>query len=151
MYIHFCVKYPLFLWDLNETLFFSTDFWEILKYHISWTSFQWEPSWSMQMNRQTDITKLIVIRLLSCISVVWNDVIIWSVTVSKCFGLVVHVILCIYLHTVLTDWLPSWIFMLSASGKCVQTSVIFALSGVAVLTSSSEHMPPKLNVKPVDL
>jgi hypothetical protein len=43
---------------------FFTDFRKILKYQLSWKSFQWEPSCSMrtdrQTDRQTDMTKLMV-------------------------------------------------------------------------------------------
>jgi hypothetical protein len=53
MYIGLRVKYRLFLSDFKETWFFSTDFWSILKYQISWKSVQWEPSCSMRTDGQT--------------------------------------------------------------------------------------------------
>jgi len=64
MYIGLHVKYPLFLSDFNGTWIFSTDVRKTLRYQISWISVQWEPSCSMQtdgqIDRQTDMTKLIV-------------------------------------------------------------------------------------------
>jgi len=39
---------------------FLPDFRKILKYHISRKSVQWEPSFSMRTDGQTDTTKLIV-------------------------------------------------------------------------------------------
>jgi len=48
------VKYPLFLFDFIETLFFWTDFWKIRKYQISWKTVQWEPSCSMRTDGLTD-------------------------------------------------------------------------------------------------
>jgi hypothetical protein len=60
MYISFHAKYMFFLSDFNETSISSTDFRNILKYKISWKSFQWKPSCCMRTNGQTDITKLIV-------------------------------------------------------------------------------------------
>ena len=62
------VKYPLFLSDYNESWIFSTDFWKIMKYQISWKSVYlestssirtdgWEDVWT---DRQTDMTNLIV-------------------------------------------------------------------------------------------
>jgi hypothetical protein len=41
-------KGPLIFWSFNETWIFSTDFWNVLRCKISWKSFQWEPSCSMQ-------------------------------------------------------------------------------------------------------
>jgi hypothetical protein len=60
MYISLHVKYKLFLSGLIETWIFSTDFQEILKYHISWKSIQWELSSSMWTDTRTYMTKLIV-------------------------------------------------------------------------------------------
>jgi len=50
------VKYPLFLSDLNETYFFSTDFRKIIWYKIAWKPVQWEPSFSLRTDEdgQTD-------------------------------------------------------------------------------------------------
>ena len=59
-YISVHVKYPLFLWQFNETWIFSTDYWKSLKYNTSRNSVQWETSCSMRMDGQTDMTKLIV-------------------------------------------------------------------------------------------
>jgi hypothetical protein len=50
------VKYLLFLSDINETWIFSTCFWKVLIYQITWKSVQWEPSCSIR----TGTTKLIV-------------------------------------------------------------------------------------------
>jgi hypothetical protein len=52
------VKYSLFLWDFSEIWIFSTDVQEILKYHISGKSVQWEPSCSTRTIGRTDLTKL---------------------------------------------------------------------------------------------
>ena len=54
MYIGLHVKYPFSLWDSNETLICSTDFRKILRYQISWKSFQLQPSCSTQADRRTD-------------------------------------------------------------------------------------------------
>jgi len=56
MYIGLHVKYPLFLFDFNETGVFLTNFSKILKYQISLKSVQWEPS-----SMPTDMTNLIVV------------------------------------------------------------------------------------------
>jgi len=62
MYIGLHVKYPLFLSDLNETCIFSTDF---RKKSTQISNFmkicpQWEPNCSMQKDKRTGLTKLIV-------------------------------------------------------------------------------------------
>ena len=58
------LKYPLFLSNFNETLIFSTDFQENLKYKILSKSVQWESNCSMRKDRRTDgridMIKLIV-------------------------------------------------------------------------------------------
>jgi hypothetical protein len=54
------VKNALFLFDLNETEVFSTNFCDILECKISRTSIQWELSHSMRPDGQTEMRKLIV-------------------------------------------------------------------------------------------
>jgi hypothetical protein len=54
------VKYPVFLSDFNEIWILSTDFRKSLKYEVSSKSVQWEQSYSMRADGQTDITELIV-------------------------------------------------------------------------------------------
>jgi len=60
IYIGLHVKYTLFLFDFNETWGFSTYFRKIFKYKILWKFAQWKQSRSMETDRQTNITKLIV-------------------------------------------------------------------------------------------
>jgi hypothetical protein len=47
-------KVPLILSDFKYTWIFSTDFQKILKYQIAWISVQWEPSFFMRADGQTD-------------------------------------------------------------------------------------------------
>jgi hypothetical protein len=60
IYIYVQVNYPLFLWDFNENLTLSTEFWRTFKCQISSQSVQWEPSCTRRMDWQTKMTKLIV-------------------------------------------------------------------------------------------
>jgi len=60
MYTGFHIKYRLFLSDFNETWILPTYFVKILKCQISWKSIQWQPSFSLRTDEQTDMTKLIV-------------------------------------------------------------------------------------------
>ena len=53
------VKYPLFLFDFNETWISQTVFRKILRYQISWKSVQREPSCSVRTGGRTDMVKLI--------------------------------------------------------------------------------------------
>jgi hypothetical protein len=48
------VRYPLFLSCFNKTWIFMTGFRKILKYEISWKSFQWKQSCSMRTDGRTD-------------------------------------------------------------------------------------------------
>jgi hypothetical protein len=61
----------VFMWSTRyscqifcETWIFSTDFLQILKFHISWKSVQWKPRCSLRtegsIDGETDVTKLIV-------------------------------------------------------------------------------------------
>jgi hypothetical protein len=54
------VKYPLSLSDVNGTCIFSTDFRKILKYQISWKSFQWKTNCSIRTDVRTLNVKLTV-------------------------------------------------------------------------------------------
>ena len=54
------VKYALFLSNFNETRVFSTDFRKIIKHQTSWKSVQWEPSWSLRIDGETDKGKFLV-------------------------------------------------------------------------------------------
>jgi hypothetical protein len=58
MYIYLHVKDLLFLLYLNKTRIYSIDFRKIPKHQIPWKSVQSEPSCSMWMDRQRDMTKL---------------------------------------------------------------------------------------------
>ena len=60
MYVGLHVKYPLHFLDINQTWFFSIDFFKILEYEILRKPVQWEPSCSMRTRGQTEMTKLIV-------------------------------------------------------------------------------------------
>jgi len=63
LYIGLHVKYPLFLYDFQETSIFSTDSRKIPKYQISWKIRSLRAKFfraDRQMDRRTDITKLIV-------------------------------------------------------------------------------------------
>jgi len=53
-YIGLYVKYPLFVWDCNETWPFSTNLRKIFKYLIIWLCVQWEPNCWMRADRRTD-------------------------------------------------------------------------------------------------
>jgi hypothetical protein len=54
MYIGLHVKYSLFLSDFNGTWTLLKDFSEKRKYQIIWGSVQWEPSYTMRTDGQTD-------------------------------------------------------------------------------------------------
>ena len=54
IYIGLHAKYPLFMWDFNEPWIFWTNSGKILRYHISWKSVQWKPSYSMRTYTRTD-------------------------------------------------------------------------------------------------
>ena len=60
MYIAIHVQCRLFLSDCNETWVISTDFRQIFKYQVLWKSVQWERSYSMGTDGQTDMTALII-------------------------------------------------------------------------------------------
>jgi hypothetical protein len=53
------VRYRLLLSDFNERWTLWTDFRKILKYQMTWKSFQLEPSCSVRTDGQTDNTELI--------------------------------------------------------------------------------------------
>ena len=54
MYTGLHVKYLLFLSSFNQSLIFSTDFWTIFTYKISWKSIQWELSCSKWTERHDE-------------------------------------------------------------------------------------------------
>ena len=63
------VKCRLFWADFNETrAFFSTDFWKMFKYNISWWSVQWEPNYSTRTDGHDKANS----RSSQCFQRVWN-------------------------------------------------------------------------------
>jgi len=54
MQIRLYVKYPLGIWDFNQTWIFSTDFQKILKRQISWKSVQWGADCAVRTDERTD-------------------------------------------------------------------------------------------------
>jgi hypothetical protein len=64
-------KVPIILSDFNEISMFTTDFQEILKYQILRISVWWKPGYSMLMDGQTNVTKLIV-AFRNCVNVPQN-------------------------------------------------------------------------------
>jgi hypothetical protein len=60
MYIDLHVQYRYSCQILMKLEFCRQCFEQLLKYHMSWKSVQWEPSCSMRTDGQTDMTKLIV-------------------------------------------------------------------------------------------
>jgi len=59
LYIGFHVNYPFFLSYFDDIWILWSDFGKVLKYRISWKSFQWGAG-LFNAYRRTDITKLIV-------------------------------------------------------------------------------------------
>jgi len=89
MYIDLHVKYPLFLFDFNDTSIFSIDIRKILKYQISRKSVRWEPSCCVQRDRQTwwtfvidkcHCTNLSTFCSMTLLSLAWLYVSIYHVT-----------------------------------------------------------------------
>jgi hypothetical protein len=60
VYLGVHMKYPLFMSDFNKICLFWADFWNMLKYKLSWKSVQGDPSCYMRTDRQTDMKKLIL-------------------------------------------------------------------------------------------
>jgi len=60
MYVRLHVQNSLYLSNFKKTWILSTDFSKkILKCQISWKFIQWEPSFCIRTDRQTDMTKVI--------------------------------------------------------------------------------------------
>jgi hypothetical protein len=81
MYISLHAKYMFFLSNFNETSVSSTDFRNILKYKISWKSFQWKPS-CMRTNGQTDMKLIVTFRNFA--NVPKNDLLYVSLQLVIC-------------------------------------------------------------------
>jgi hypothetical protein len=60
IYLGLQVKYFLLLSDFNETWTFLAELLKIKKYQTSWKSVQWQQTCSLQTDRLTDMTELIV-------------------------------------------------------------------------------------------
>jgi len=86
--------------DVNKILILTTDFRIILKYQISWKFVQWDSSFSMRTDRQTDTTNLIVVFRYFANSLKCNGICFHFITEVRANFCLIHLII-IHFNTVL--------------------------------------------------